>query len=80
MGGFIAAEVAIQFPERVSRLVLVSAAGSRAPRRSSAPILTFGRVAAALASNSVSALPAAGGAAGHRGTSHWRSSRATRGC
>ena len=27
MGGFVAAEVAIQFPERVSRLVLVSAAG-----------------------------------------------------
>ena len=27
MGGYIAAEVAIQFPERVSRLVLVSAAG-----------------------------------------------------
>ena len=27
MGGFIAAEVAIQFPQRVDRLVLVSAAG-----------------------------------------------------
>ncbi len=27
MGGFIAAEMAIQFPERVERLVLVSAAG-----------------------------------------------------
>ena len=27
MGGYIAAEVAIQFPERVSQLVLVSAAG-----------------------------------------------------
>ena len=27
MGGFVAAEVAIQFPERVARLVLVSAAG-----------------------------------------------------
>ena len=27
MGGFIAAEVAIQFPARVERLVLVSAAG-----------------------------------------------------
>ena len=27
MGGYVAAEVAIQFPERVSRLVLVSAAG-----------------------------------------------------
>ena len=27
MGGFVSAEVAIQFPERVSRLVLVSAAG-----------------------------------------------------
>ncbi len=27
MGGFIAAEVAIAFPQRVDRLVLVSAAG-----------------------------------------------------
>ena len=40
MGGFVAAEVAIQFPERVARLVLVSAAGistadARSRRRSS---------------------------------------------
>jgi pimeloyl-ACP methyl ester carboxylesterase len=53
MGGFIAAEVAIQFPERVSRLVLVSAAGISSAESLQAPILTFGRVATALATNSV---------------------------
>ena len=35
MGGFVAAEVAIQFPERVARLVLVSAAGHHHRRRRS---------------------------------------------
>ena len=65
MGGYIAAEVAIQFPERVSRLVLVSAAGISSAETLQTPILTFGRIAAALASNSVDALPPAGGAAGH---------------
>jgi len=53
MGGYIAAEVAIQFPERVSRLVLVSAAGISSAETIQAPILTFGRIAAALAANSV---------------------------
>jgi pimeloyl-ACP methyl ester carboxylesterase len=53
MGGFIAAEVAIQFPERVERLVLVSAAGISSAETLQGPILTFGRVAAALATNSV---------------------------
>jgi pimeloyl-ACP methyl ester carboxylesterase len=53
MGGYIAAEVAIQFPERVSRLVLVSAAGISSAEVLQMPILTIGRVAAALASNSV---------------------------
>jgi pimeloyl-ACP methyl ester carboxylesterase len=53
MGGYIAAEVAIQFPERVSRLVLVSAAGISSAETIQAPILTVGRIAAALASNSV---------------------------
>jgi pimeloyl-ACP methyl ester carboxylesterase len=52
MGGFVAAEVAIQFPERVSRLVLVSAAGITSADTLQAPILTFGRVATALATNS----------------------------
>ena len=38
MGGFIAAELAIQFPKRVERLVLVSAAGllDRVPARRAA--------------------------------------------
>ncbi len=51
MGGFVVAEVAIQFPERVSRLVLVSAAGITSADSLQAPILTFGRVATALATN-----------------------------
>jgi pimeloyl-ACP methyl ester carboxylesterase len=51
MGGYIAAEVAIQFPERVKRLVLVSAAGISSAEVLQAPILTIGRVATALASN-----------------------------
>ncbi len=53
MGGYVAAEVAIQFPERVSRLVLVSAAGISSAEVLPMPILTIGRVAAALAANSV---------------------------
>lgn len=52
MGGYIAAEVAIQFPERVSRLVLVSAAGISSAETLQAPIMTFGRVATAIATNS----------------------------
>jgi pimeloyl-ACP methyl ester carboxylesterase len=51
MGGYIAAEVAIQFPERVGRLVLVSAAGISSAETLEAPILTFGRVATAIATN-----------------------------
>jgi pimeloyl-ACP methyl ester carboxylesterase len=52
MGGYIAAEVAIQFPERVARLVLVSAAGISSAETLQAPILTVGRVATAIATNS----------------------------
>ena len=52
MGGYVAAEVAIQFPERVSRLVLVSAAGISSAETLQAPILTFGRIATAIATNS----------------------------
>jgi pimeloyl-ACP methyl ester carboxylesterase len=51
MGGYVTAEVAIQFPERVSRLTLVSAAGISSADTLQAPILTFGRVATALAAN-----------------------------
>jgi pimeloyl-ACP methyl ester carboxylesterase len=51
MGGYIAAEVAIQFPERVGRLVLVSAAGISSAETLQAPILTIGRVATAIATN-----------------------------
>jgi pimeloyl-ACP methyl ester carboxylesterase len=52
MGGYIAAEVAIQFPARVSRLVLVSAAGISSAATVQAPILTAGRVVTALATYS----------------------------
>jgi pimeloyl-ACP methyl ester carboxylesterase len=48
MGGYIAAEVAIQFPARVSRLVLVSAAGISSAATIHAPILTAGRVFTAI--------------------------------
>jgi pimeloyl-ACP methyl ester carboxylesterase len=51
MGGFIAAEVAIQFPSRVSRLVLVSAAGISSTNVRRRPILVAGRIAAAIAAN-----------------------------
>ena len=44
MGGYVAAEVAIQFPARVSRLMLVSAAGISSAATVRAPILTAGRV------------------------------------
>ena len=54
MGGYVAAEVAIQFPERVKRLVLVSAAGISSAQTLQAPILTFGRVATAIATNTAS--------------------------
>ena len=54
MGGYIAAEVAIQFPVRVKRLVLVSAAGISSAETLEAPILTFGRVATAIATNTAS--------------------------
>jgi pimeloyl-ACP methyl ester carboxylesterase len=48
MGGYIAAEVAFQFPTRVSRLVLVSAAGISSAATVQAPILTAGRVFTAI--------------------------------
>jgi pimeloyl-ACP methyl ester carboxylesterase len=49
MGGFISAEVAIQFPARVSRMVLVSAAGVTTSDLSSGPIMAGARLVAALA-------------------------------
>jgi len=48
MGGFVASEVAIQFPRLVERLVLVSAAGISNANLYRAPALTVGRVARAL--------------------------------
>jgi pimeloyl-ACP methyl ester carboxylesterase len=49
MGGHIGAEVAIQFPQRVDRLILVSAAGITSADLAQAPILTLGRIATAVA-------------------------------
>jgi pimeloyl-ACP methyl ester carboxylesterase len=48
MGGFISAEVAIQFPQRVDRLILVSAAGITSADLDRRPIQTLGRMATAL--------------------------------
>ncbi len=53
MGGFIAAEVAIQFPSRVTRLVLVSAAGISSASSLRRPMLTAGRIMTAVATNTV---------------------------
>jgi pimeloyl-ACP methyl ester carboxylesterase len=50
MGGFVSAETAIQFPSRVERLVLVSAAGVSITNVMRRPALTWGRVAAMLGS------------------------------
>jgi pimeloyl-ACP methyl ester carboxylesterase len=52
MGGYIAAEVAIQFPHRVDQLLLVSAAGITSADLAHAPIMTLGRVATAIANYS----------------------------
>src|SRR4051812_10618555 len=49
MGGFISAETAIQFPARVARVVLVSAAGVTTSDLRSAPIMAGARVVAAVA-------------------------------
>jgi pimeloyl-ACP methyl ester carboxylesterase len=50
MGGFVAAETAIQFPRRVERLALVSAAGISITSLMRRPAQTWGRVAAILGS------------------------------
>jgi pimeloyl-ACP methyl ester carboxylesterase len=50
MGGYVAAEVAIQFPERIDQLILVSAAGISSANIARAPILTAGRIATAAVS------------------------------
>jgi pimeloyl-ACP methyl ester carboxylesterase len=55
MGGFISAEVAIQFPARVARLVLVSAAGVTTSDLASGPVLAGARVVAALATRTAAA-------------------------
>jgi pimeloyl-ACP methyl ester carboxylesterase len=49
MGGYVAAEVAIQFPDRIDQLILVSAAGITSASIAHGPIVTMGRVATAVA-------------------------------
>jgi pimeloyl-ACP methyl ester carboxylesterase len=51
MGGYIAAEVAIQFPERIDQLILVSAAGITSADIARRPILTAGRITTAMVSH-----------------------------
>ncbi len=46
MGGFVAAETAIRFPERVERLVLVSAAGITSNEMRREPVMAWGRAVA----------------------------------
>src|SRR3954453_18934303 len=53
MGGFTACETAIQFPERVERVVLISAAGITPSARGPQPILGGARIAAALGTRAV---------------------------
>ena len=45
MGGFVVAETAIQFPRRVERLVLASAAGITSADLRRAPVMVWGRLA-----------------------------------
>jgi pimeloyl-ACP methyl ester carboxylesterase len=54
MGGFIAGEVAIQVPDRVERLVLVSAAGISTNGIYAAPLLTVGRAVSAVSAHRAS--------------------------
>src|SRR4051812_39418124 len=49
LGGFVAAEVAIQFPELVERLVLVSAAGISINKARREPVVVWGRINTAIA-------------------------------
>jgi 4,5:9,10-diseco-3-hydroxy-5,9,17-trioxoandrosta-1(10),2-diene-4-oate hydrolase len=50
MGGFVACEVAVQFPELVERLVLVSSAGLSSEQLRRRPMLTGARMGSLLAS------------------------------
>lgn len=53
MGGFIAAELTIQQPVRVERLALISAAGISSANVAKLPVLTLGRIGAAMMANEV---------------------------
>lgn len=68
MGGYIAAEVAIQFPERVDQLLLVSAAGISSADVARRPIYTLGRVATAV---TVHTAPRHRAIASRPKTRHW---------
>jgi pimeloyl-ACP methyl ester carboxylesterase len=56
MGGFVTAEVAIQFPQRVDRLVLISAAGISTASADRDRVLAFGRALAASGANEAAQL------------------------
>jgi pimeloyl-ACP methyl ester carboxylesterase len=51
MGGFVSAEFAIRYPDRVDRLVLASAAGISSANVYRTPALTAGRIGAAVMAN-----------------------------
>jgi pimeloyl-ACP methyl ester carboxylesterase len=53
MGGFVGAELALSFPTRVEKLVLVSAAGLSIEHVRRAPLLAFGRIVSLLGSRVV---------------------------
>ena len=78
MGGFVGAELAIRFPQRVERLVLVSAAGITTTNLYRAPVLTLGR--ARPGGHRPTPPPATASSRGgrSRGTWRWRWWRATR--
>jgi pimeloyl-ACP methyl ester carboxylesterase len=59
MGGFISAETAIRFPERVERLVLVSAAGITSSELRREPVMAWGRAMAMSGARSAAEVRAA---------------------
>jgi pimeloyl-ACP methyl ester carboxylesterase len=52
MGGFVAAETAIQFPQRVERLTLVSAVGITMAEMRREPVMAWGRIVTAMTARS----------------------------
>ena len=77
MGGFVAAELAISFPQRVERLVLVSAAGITAEHLPADRVMAGARAVACTADRSVSRHRRVRAPARPAAASRWASSCAT---